>query len=851
MKKAIRIAGAGLLLSALSCRGEMLPPVFAFDSPDSVDTTNLAAVSSMSLDEMSAGFWVRFDKLPSSGSPTGFFECTAAKDGRITIRLPALPTQILGDYYMRSRDHIRKREWHHIGVTYSRIQKRATFYLDGTFQWENDNLNMQRLRPLGENAVDPTFTGKVRDFRVWDAALESEAMLPASKTHIQEVAVSVKAVAAEVRASARSPGLKEWCDEITRTADSLAAATAEGEGGRVSVRQLRELSRDAENARRIARESASPAFDQAVGRAAALYVVPATSQEPYLPYDLPVRGKLTNDLAIITAPGEHENGSIVLVALRPLTVRSVVVRNLDGPGGSLPASAVDVKLVKRWFRSGGAWIFYHADRRQRNLTPDLLVNDDDLIKVDELRRRNFLRLNYPGGRIYADVSDPDQGHQHWQSARNGPFEDAKTLQPLTIGEAGRNQQYLFTFSVPKDAKPGLYKGSISFQTTAGDSSVGVSVRVLPVALPEAPSPYGNLDEVYITHMNHFPPIYGKTNADRVQYVKDAMKNIRAHRMNHVTRLWDSPDLAKLALEAGFIPDHIHGSPFENPPDWRSFYPGVPENELTLADKQKGIRAAIRASQKGIDFFAKHLPPTAIQYSIYVSEASWYQANHIGQREKAAAAHALGQRIFAHGWDRNGRWATDVQDMHASAYIQSEDAARWHAAGGQLINYADPFPGAENPMIFRSQGGFQMYKSGLDGQMLHGFLNERTPFNEWAEDFGGDGNYRNFAMVYPQRNGIIYTLAWEGIRAGYDDIRWATRRKQLADANRDSESRELRLEAGRLLVWLENFKPTGHDIDMIRAGIQQRILIMQDAIARHNGIMPPVDRAYRKYLQAGK
>ncbi len=851
MTRAFKIAIAGLLLPAWFCSAATLPPVFAFDSPDSVDAAGLTAVSSMSMDEMSAGFWVRFDRLPSSGSPTGFFDCAAAGDGKITIRLKALPTQILGAFHMRSRDGVRKREWHHVAVTYSRMQRRATLYLDGKFQWENDNLNMPMLRPAGTDAIHARFNGKVCDFRLWDAALESEAIFPATKARIREAAAAAKAVAAEAGAAARSQGIKEWCAEIARTADALAASTAEGEFGRVPVLRLRELTRAAENARRIARESASPALDQAVSRAAALYVVPATSQEPYLPYDLPVRGTITNDMVIITAPGEHENGSLVLVALKPLTVRNVVVRDLAGPGGSLPASSVDVKLVKRWFRTGGAWIFYHSDRRQRNLTPDLLVNDDGLIKVDELRRRNYIRLDYPTGRIYADVSDPDRGHRHWMEARNGPFEDADTLQPLVIDESGRNQQYFFTFNVPADAAPGLYKGSIAFQTTAGDSSVGVSIRVLPVALPEMPSPYGNLDGVYITHMNHFPPNYSKTNADRVQFTKDVMKNIHEHRMNHTTRLWDSPDLARLALETGFIADNIHGSPFENPPDWRSFYPGVPENELTLEEKNKGIRAAIRAAQKGIDFFAEHLPPTATQYSIYVSEASWYQANHIGQREKSAAAHALGQRIFAHGWDRNGRWSTDVQDMHASANIDSEDATRWHAAGGQLINYADPFPGAENPMIFRYQGGFQMYRSGLDGQMLHGFLNCGVPFNEWAEDFGGDGNYRNFAMVYPQRNGIIGTLAWEGVRAGYDDIRWATRLKQLAEANRASTSRELRLEAGRVLVWLESFKPTGHDIDMIRAGIQQRILIMQDAIASHKGILPPVDRAYRKYLPAGK
>ena len=62
--------------------------------------------------------------------------------------------------------------------------------------------------------------------------------------------------------------------------------------------------------------------------------------------------------------------------MKSFTVR---VKDLACDGAKFPADALNVKLVKRWFRCGGAWLSYHRDGRQRILTPHLLVNDDDLV----------------------------------------------------------------------------------------------------------------------------------------------------------------------------------------------------------------------------------------------------------------------------------------------------------------------------------------------------------------------------------------------------------------------------------------------------------------------------------------
>ena len=748
-------------------------------------------------DECSIGLWVKFDPSlfggrATKGSPTGLFSLRLLDDGRPEISFRAEPTEILGDFTATGRDAVSKGEWHHFEIVYSRASRKASFFTDGHFQWENDCLNLPKLLPFAEKDRGPVdFRGEVRGLWIWDAALESEAILPAG-----------------------------------------------GPDANPLVTVLRQ--RDA-----IRREAVLTAVGRAGTAAGALYVVSPTSSEPYLPYDLPSDVAPTNAAMLVSAPGELENLSFLFVAKKPLTIREVRVGDFAGEAGKFPGSCVDTRLVKRWMRSGGAWLTYHSDRRQRNLTPDLLLHDDALVRVDELRRRNYIRLTYPEGVRYEDVSDPDKGHVHWNG--DVPFEDAKTLQPVKIAEAGRNQQFLLALDIPADAKPGLYTASVTFVTDKGDVPAKIVLRLLDVALPAEPSPYLALDSVYVTHMNHFPlrdlPSLARTLPERRETAQALLDNIARHHMNHTTSVWDTDELAEMAFKAGFIPDRIHGSPFANPPDWKSFFQGEKEEELTLADREAGIRAAMRAKEDARARFARIFPPAARQWSIWVSESSWYQAIHWKQEENGEVAHRLGQRIFAHGGPRNTQWGADVQDMHVSSQL-GDDAAAWSAAGGGMLNYADPFPGAENPLVFRYLPGWMMYRSGFHGHMLHGWLNTRVPFNEWAEDYGGDGNYRNFAMVYPQRGGVITTLAWEGILAGYNDLRWLTRLRQIAAAFADSDDHDLRTEAKRQLRWLDTFKPYGEDVDMIRAGAQRRILVMQDAVRRHGAKLPPPDRAYR-------
>lgn len=830
-KRALASAAALLAVSALlsGTARAALPQPF-FESAEPASATASALPKSDAPDEMSASFWVRFDHLPSTGSALGLFGCTADAEGRIVIRLAALSTQFQGDYVMRTRDAVKRGDWHHVEFSYSRIRSRAALYLDGRFQWENDNLFLPKTK-FGDAPADASFKGKVRDLLLYDYAVSDSYL--AFAQDVIPVCREAEALAAAATAEAKSPHLRTWAEALGKT-----AAAYRTEPKTVTEGALADLLRDARNASVLASASTNATLRSAVSGKVALYTVKPLSQEPYLPYDLPRNGEIVPEMRIVASPGEYENGSVLAVAYQPAEVLRVVVSDLRGPGGStIPASEVDVKLVKRWLRSGGAWLSYHSDRRQRNLTPDLLVNDDALIKVDELRSRNYLRLDYPEGTRYIDVSDPEKGYPKWD---NGiPFRDADKLQRHMIPEAGRNQQYLLTFHVPEGTAPGTYRGYLSFAITGGDASIGIALRVLPIDLPTEPSPYDNLSDVYISHMNSFPEIYGATLQQREENTRRELANIRQHNLFHTTGIWNTPELARLSLDVGFIPDKIFGGRYTR--TWRAFFPNVPASTLTPADKEAGTRAAIREVADWLDFQTNTFPATARHYVHHHSEDGSYSGLVGKQAEEAHVDHLIGIRVFAHTMgSRYVNYMGDIQDMTSSTATSPEEARMWHAAGGELINYADPFPGPENPMWYRRKVGLLMYKAGLDGHMMHGYRKGRTHWNEFAEDFGGDGNYRNFALCYPMRNGTIYTLSWEGLREAYDDLRYATRLRQLAQANIASDAEPLRREAKRALLWLEKQDGATADLDMVRAGLIHRLLVLQDTIKRHGGVIPPAD-----------
>jgi hypothetical protein len=456
-----------------------------------------------------------------------------------------------------------------------------------------------------------------------------------------------------------------------------------------------------------------------------------------------------------------------------------------------------------------------------------------MFRVDELKCRNYARLQYDEGTVYADISDPDTTVQAF--SRSVPLRDAGKLLPVDLPEAGRNQQFLVTFRVPKGTKPGLYKGTIRFYSNPfhTGSDLAVRLRVLPIELPAQPSSYENLNQVYFSNVNGAKRPFAVTHEDRVRTYRELFDNLHWHDANHSGGTWSMGErIAKMALDIGFVPDYLFesGTAGYRLDDWRTKAPfkDIASTNLTVKDKAFG-KALVKRAFRPREEFLRRIAPKGIPMDIFLSESGSYYRIADQQRENAELAHELGHEVFAHGGSRNLEFGSDLQDLNSDAGNPSRERAdHWHAAGGAVMSYCYPFPSSENPQMHRRWNGFERYKEHrYDGSMQHGFTTSH--YDEFRDDPGGDGNYRNFCVAYLRQNGLIYTLAWEGWREAYTDILYATKLKQLCEPRLHDPDLAIRGEAKRALGWLDRQNGVSTDLNMLRAGLIHRILTMQKLI----------------------
>ena len=190
------------------------------------------------------------------------------------------------------------------------------------------------------------------------------------------------------------------------------------------------------------------------------YAVDPMGEVPYMPDKAPYGGKEGAPIQIIAAKGEYEPGSFVLVADADLGKVKIEVGDLKNEKGEIfPAGRIDLKTVKVWYQAGNAWTSYFSDPKLR-LCPELLLNDEDLVKVDTRKGWNYARLTEADGSVrYQWINPPHQVDQGSFGCMKPNFRDAKTHQGATL-KKGEYKQFWLTVEVGKDVRAGLYKGEV-------------------------------------------------------------------------------------------------------------------------------------------------------------------------------------------------------------------------------------------------------------------------------------------------------------------------------------------------------------------------------------------------------
>ncbi len=188
----------------------------------------------------------------------------------------------------------------------------------------------------------------------------------------------------------------------------------------------------------------------------------------------------------------------------------------------------------------------------------------------------------------------------------------------------------------------------------------------------------------------------------------------------------------------------------------------------------------------------------------------------------------GGKIFATSAPIEASFVIDGADIAADARYTTSRS--WHDAGGLIFSYAAPFPGPENPEIWRRKP-IRLYYSDYDS--FGDYFWDAGP-NRWNEFVWRDSSegYRQFGLVYPTYDGAVDTVAWEANREGLDDVRYLSLLRLEAREAMHSKDPKTVLAGRREIVWMDSLDPESiGDLDAFRADVADRIVRVRQALGK--------------------
>ncbi|MBN1445541.1 MAG: hypothetical protein JW957_05495 [Candidatus Omnitrophica bacterium] len=535
-----------------------------------------------------------------------------------------------------------------------------------------------------------------------------------------------------------------------------------------------------------------------------LHVIPPISGVKILPYDITIPGELSDTVCLIACPGEYEPGSFVMQSFRELAEVKAKPSALKSKKGSIPADSIDIKIVKCWYQADSAWNhIYPKNMKNKVLVPELLLNDSSLVKVDCEKQENYLKLSFPEEEDYRWISNPEEKTSAF--IEDFPVKESPVLLPVTI-PAQSNQQFWITLKVPENAASGIYNGTIALSSVGEQiGSVKLYVRILPFRLEARAFPVQSLYYRGIFRGDGRGTVSSEAKTE--EQFRAELRNMSAHGIinptvyNHSTNRDIYEKILKIRQEEGLAGQPIYLA--EN-----IGYDTMPEKLQAL---KKRVSDAIELAKKyGVT-------------DVYIMGRDEAHGERLtAQRQAWTAAREAGGKVWCAGFAENFKLMGDIQDLlNRSGYPDKGLAEEAHLVGGrQICSYGNPFAGFENPELHRRNYGLLLWKMGYDG--IFNYVYQHSSGNNGWNDFD-DAKMRDLNYTYSTVNGVIDTLAWEGLREGIDDVRYVKTLEKVIEKGLKSSSASIRSFSVEAEDYLKNLDAEHRNLDTIRLEVIDYIL----------------------------
>lgn len=474
-------------------------------------------------------------------------------------------------------------------------------------------------------------------------------------------------------------------------------------------------------------------------------------------------GQTSNALLISASRGEYEPASFVVrsrlgtSSKLGLTASSLKHATSDA---EIPSSAIDIRWVKYWYQSFYGWNEIGKAKPEdfrQVLLPELLLKDDSLVIVDRSRERNYVRLRGNSSDSFVVVNEKAlaTSEKAQPSVADFPVQDAEVLVPMELS-SGEAKQVWVTVSVPEGVEPGLYVGEIQIALDGhpvGFHEIRLTVHSFRLAKPKV------LYSIYYRgQLSHAQPTVGSEYKSLTQ-MRHELLDLQRHGIN-VPTMYQASNKSRALLTAALNLRRELGMN-QGP----MFYVGIETTANSLGKLGPIAEQNLR----------RLLPRLVAEFrdagfsDVYIYGKDEARGTElVDQRKLWRIAHDMGAKIFVAGYTGSYQLIGDLLDVFVHAFQPDpEEAITWHEGGGKIFNYANPQTGPENPYLFRLNYGLVLWADGYDGAMPYAY---QHCFGSCWNDMDHPV-YRDHVLAYPTADGVIPTLAWEGLREGIDDVRY--------------------------------------------------------------------------------
>lgn len=447
--------------------------------------------------------------------------------------------------------------------------------------------------------------------------------------------------------------------------------------------------------------------------------------------------KSDNTINITSTAGEYEPASFVIQSgNQQLRNAEVVVSDLTNKDKSsiISSSNIDLRIVKTWFQSSETMRRTDRDAPKR-LVPELLLHDNELVKVDFNKQTNLVRTK--------------------------PYvQDTKELQPFSI-PAHTNQQIWLTVLTPSNTAPGYYNGTLTINANAINNeaftkTIKITLRVLPFKLQDTRMLMG---QFYLARLVKPNKIYYNSRGKNEEQMEHELIDMKNHGVNIMTLDHYFDPKANISINTDSLAKQIRlikqTKNIANPIVYVDWKVTGHNDEEYYKNKLRHINDTF--SEEGIkDFWIYNRDEKKL--SILKSSLHTFRA-----------AHNIDSKNIVALQPNNAKALKGFLDYALIQHSTSKSAIRkLKAAGITPLAYGLPHAGEEKPATTRKTYGFDLVSKEFSGSISYAYQSGQC-WDDWMK--WEKSNYRPNVMAYPTISKPIPTLQWEAWREGVDDLKY--------------------------------------------------------------------------------